>query len=134
MMDVAAMQSRDGPVVPVPDGEHPQPPGSRATALKLPRASRRPRPCAYARDRSLPPAVRCNWSRWKEFPGRSPFFGRGLTRFCSLPFGSGRSGPLTLDVAKMYRDNIAPDPGSLLRRYGGSSAGAGVFYVLAGSP
>jgi hypothetical protein len=27
----------------------------------------------------------------------------------------------------MYRDNIAPDPGSLPRGYGGSSAGAGVF-------
>jgi hypothetical protein len=59
--------------------------------------------------------------------------GRGLTRFCSLAFASGRSGPLTLDVAKMYRDNIAPDPGSLPRVYGGSSAGAGVFYALAGS-
>ena len=32
----------------------------------------------------------------------------------------------------MYRDNIAPDPGSLPRAYGGSSEGAGVFYVLAG--
>jgi hypothetical protein len=40
---------------------------------------------------------------------------------------------LTLDVAKMYRDNIAPDPGSLPRVYGESSAGAGVFYALAGS-
>ncbi len=32
----------------------------------------------------------------------------------------------------MYRDNIALDPGSLPRGYGGSSAGAGVFYFLAG--
>src|SRR4030081_233354 len=39
-------------------GEPPQPPGSRATALKLPRASRRLRPCAYARDRSVPGPVR----------------------------------------------------------------------------
>jgi hypothetical protein len=53
--------------------------------------------------------------------------GRGLTRFCSLAFASGRSGPLTLDDAKMYRDNIAPDPGSLPRGYGGRNAGAGVF-------
>jgi hypothetical protein len=60
----------------------------------------------------------------RNFPGRSPSFGRGLL---ARPFASGRSGPLTLDVAKMYRDNIAPDPGSLLRGYGGSSAGAGVF-------
>jgi hypothetical protein len=39
---------------------------------------------------------------------------------------------LILDVAKMYRDNIAPDPGSLPRRYGGDSAGAGAFNVLPG--
>ena len=29
----------------------------------------------------------------------------------------------------MYRDNIAPDPGSFPRGYGGGSAGTGVFYV-----
>ena len=68
----------------------------------------------------------------EEFPGRSLSFGRGLTRLLAWPFAFGRSGPLTLDVAKMYRDNVAPDPGNLLRGYGGSSAGAGVFYVLAG--
>ena len=68
----------------------------------------------------------------RNFPERSPSFGPGLTRFSRLAFASGRSGSLTLDVAKMYRDDIAPDPGSLPRGYGGSSAGAGVFYVLAG--
>jgi hypothetical protein len=31
----------------------------------------------------------------------------------------------------MYRDNIALDPSSLPRGYGGSSAGAGVLYFLA---
>ncbi len=52
-----------------------------------------------------------------------------LTRFARLAFASGRSGSLTLDVAKMYCENIAPDPGSMPRGYGGSSAGAGVFGI-----
>jgi hypothetical protein len=39
--------------------------------------------------------------------------------------------PVTLDVAKMYNDDIALDPGSLPREYGGSGAGAGVFCIRA---
>jgi len=34
---------------------------------------------------------------------------------------------LILDVAKMYRDNIAPDPGSLPRGYGGEQRGSRSF-------
>src|SRR6476620_11850781 len=70
------LQSSDGPVVAVPDGEHPQPPGSRATALKLPRSSRRPRPCAYARDRSVPGLVRDIVTRRLRL---SPGLGRAKT-------------------------------------------------------
>jgi hypothetical protein len=54
-----------------------------------------------------------------------------VSAVCPLGLCSGRSAPLTLDVAKMYRDDIAPDPGSLAREYGGRSAGTGVFCVRA---
>ena len=80
-------------------------------------------------DTSLPPNSRDG----EEFPGRSPSFGRGLTRFARLAFASGRSGPLTLDVAKMYRDNVAPDPGSFAPRIRREQCGSRSFYVLAGS-
>jgi hypothetical protein len=40
---------------------------------------------------------------------------------------------LTLDVAEMYRESVAPDHGNLLREYDGSSAGTGVFCVPAGA-
>jgi hypothetical protein len=40
---------------------------------------------------------------------------------------------LTLDLVTMYRECIAPDLGSLPRKYGGSCAGNGVFCVRAGA-
>ena len=47
------------------------------------------------------------------------------------PLYEQNSGPLTLDVAQMYRDNVAPDPGSFPadRR---EQRGTGVFCVRAG--
>ena len=56
----------------------------------------------------------------KEFPGRTVLWPL-LDAVCSPGFASGRSGPLTLDVTKMYRDNIAPDPGSLPRDTAGAA-------------
>jgi hypothetical protein len=70
----------------------------------------------------------------RKFPGALTVLWPSLDAVCSLGLlFLADLGPLTLDVTKMYRDNIAPDPGSLLRGYGESSAGAGVFYVLAGT-
>ena len=68
-----------------------------------------------------------------NFPGALTVLWPWLDAVCRLgPLLLADLVHLILDVAKMYRDNIAPDPGSLPRRYGGDSAGAGAFNVLAG--